>query len=182
MITLNLTDNIDRNFVAIVERVLNNTLRLYQPAGVYIVLIDNWFDHKWLEFNSSKTDNDLSGWRNELELPPFEPSRVLSQSYFHAGTSAPLLYEATASRPLHILSSRRSVGEITPSGVFLWYSYVGEHSDNGSLMVYLSEDGKGSSWYASFTKNPDWRVGKMKGISNREFTALMTVSNATDGI
>jgi hypothetical protein len=49
-------------------------------------------------------------------------------------------------------------------------------------MVYLSEDGKGSSWYASFTKNPDWHVGKMKGISNREFTELMTVSNATDGI
>jgi hypothetical protein len=182
MVTIELTDNIDHDFVAIVERVLNHTLRLYRPDGVYVVLIDNWFDHKWLEFNSSKNDNDLSGWRNKLELPPFEPSRVLSQSYFHASTSALLLYEASTAKPLHILSSRRSVGEISSSGVFLWYSYVGEHSDRGSLMVYLSEDGRGSAWYASFTKNPDWHVGKMKGISKREFTELMTVPNTMDGV
>jgi hypothetical protein len=132
--------------------------------------------------HSNKNDNDLSGWRYKLVLPPFEPSRVLSQSYFHACTSAPLFYEASASNPLHILSSRRSVGEISSSGLFVWYSYVGEHSDRGSLMVYVSEDGRGSAWYASFTKNPDWQVGKMKGISKREFTELMTVSNTMDGI
>jgi hypothetical protein len=181
MIKLDRANDIDQNFVAIVERVLNNTLVFYKPAGVYVVLVDNWFDHKWLEFNSNKIDNDLSGWRNKLELPPFEPSRILSQSYFHMGSSAPLLYEAFESKPLHILSSRRSVGEMSPSGVFIWYSYVDQHSDNGSLMVYLSEDGKGSAWYASLTKNPDWHVGRMKGISNREFTELMTGPNSIDG-
>ena len=176
MITLELTNNIDPRFIAIVERVLNNTVQLHHPAGVYVVLIDNWFDHKWLEFNSNKNDNDASGWRSKLMLPPFEPSRVLGQLYFHASNSAPLLYEASASNPLHILSSRRSVGEISSSGVFVWYSYVGERSDRGSLMVYLSQDGRGSAWYASFTKNPDWHPGKMKGISKREFTELMAVA------
>jgi hypothetical protein len=67
------------------------------------------------------------------------------------------------------------VGDITSSGIFVWYSYVSEHSDRGSLMVYLSEEGRGSAWYASFTKNTDWRMGKMKGISKRELTDLMTV-------
>ena len=176
MIKLELTNNIDPRFVAIVERVLNNPLQLHHPADVYVVLIDNWFDHKWLEFNSSKTDHDASGWRSKLMLPPFEPSRVLGQSYFHTGNSAPPVYETSASKALHILSSRRSVGEISSSGVFVWYSYVGERSDRGSLMIYQSEDGKGSAWYASFTKNPDWHSGKMKGISKREFTELMAVA------
>jgi hypothetical protein len=174
MITLEPTDNIDHYFLAIVERILNNTLRFHRPAGVYVVLIDNWFDHKWLEFDSNKNENDASGWRTKLVLPPFEPSRVLSQSYFHARPSAPLFYEASSSNPLHILTSSRSVGQICSSGVFVWYSYVGEKSDRGSLMIYLSEDGEGSAWYAAFTKNPEWQVGKMKGLSKREFTELMT--------
>ena len=59
MIKLEVTNNIDPGFVAIVEQILKNTLQLHQPAGVYVVLIDNWFDHKWLEFNSNKNDNDL---------------------------------------------------------------------------------------------------------------------------
>jgi hypothetical protein len=120
MITLEVTNNIDPGFVAIVERILNNTLQLHQPAGVYVVLIDNWFDHKWLEFKSNKNDNDLLGWRSKLMLPPFEPSRVLGQMFFHSSKSTPLLFEAAASKPLHILSSRRSVGEISSSGVFAW--------------------------------------------------------------
>src|ERR1700682_289133 len=182
MLTIKPADNSDPQFVAIVERVLNNTLQIHHPAGVYVVLIDNWFDHKWLEFKSNKVDGDPSGWRTKLPPPPFEPSRVLSQSYFQADTSTPPLYEGSGSKPLHILSSRRSVGEITSSGVFVWHSNVGKDSDRGSLMVYLSEDGKGSAWYASFTKNTNWRVGKIKGISRREFTELMTVPNITDGI
>jgi hypothetical protein len=114
MIAIELADNIDRYFVAIVERVLNNTLQLHHSTEVYVVLVHNWFDHKWLEFNSHQNDNDRSGWRNRLVLPPFEPSRVVSQSHFQADVAAPLLYEASASNPLHILSSRRSVGDITP--------------------------------------------------------------------
>ena len=172
MISIERAKNINDPFVAIVERILNNTLQLTRPSIVYVVLIDNWFDHKWLEFNSNKIDNDSSGWRNKLVLPPFEPSRVLSQSCFHASAKAPLLYEISSSNPLHILRSHRSLAEICQSGVFVWYSYVGAKSDRGSLMVYLNDDGKGSAWYASFTKNPDWRVSKMKGISKQEFNSL----------
>ena len=179
MIKLEPTENIDHHFVGIVERILNNILQLHHPAGVYVVLIDNWFDHKWLEFNSNKNDNDASGWRHKLMLPPFDPSRVLNQSYFRARNSSSLLYDASSSNSLHIGISRRSVGEINLSAVFVWYSYVGENSDRGSLMVYLSDDGRGSAWYASFTKNTSWHVGNLKGISKREFTELMVPSTST---
>jgi len=171
-ITLERSANIDDPFVTIVERILNNTLPLTGPEAVYVILVDNWFDHKWLEFKSRKTDDDSAGWRQRLWLPPFEPSRILNQASFSA--TAPLRYQSSSSKPLHILQSRRSVDEICQSGVFLWYSYVDEKSDRGSLMVYLNRDKQGSTWYASFTKRPDWRAGKIKGISKREFTDLAT--------
>ena len=174
MITLEPSENIDYSFVAIVEQILNNTLQLHQPAEVYVLQINNWFDHKWLEFHTSRIDTDDLGWRAKLRLPPFEPSRVVSQLSFQKHSSEPLLYEAWSSNPVHILSSNRTLAQICSSGAFVWYSYVGDRSDQGSLMVYLNNDGKGSGWYASFTKNPDWQVNKMKGVSKRELTELMT--------
>src|SRR5258705_7857720 len=169
-------------FASMVERILHKILQLHHPAEAYVVLIDNWFDHKWLEFKSNKNDNDDSGWRQKLMLPSFDPSRVLSESHFGARTSSSLLYDASSSKPLHIGVIRRSVGEISSSAVFVWYSYTSEKSDRGSLMVYLSNDGRGSAWYASFRKNTSWHVGNLKGISKREFTELMAVPGTIVGI
>jgi len=182
MITLKPTKNIDHDFLTLVGRILINTLQIHRPPDVYVVLIDNWFDHKWLEFYSNRLDNDADGWRTKLVLPRFEPSRVLSQTYFQARPSDPLIYEESLSNPLHILTSRRSVAQICSSGVLIWYSYADEKSDRGSLMTYISEDGKGSAWYAAFTKNPEWQVGKVKGISTREFKGLMTGSTTPGGM
>ena len=186
MITLEPRENVDDSFVALVERILDNTLQLHQPSDVYVVLIDNWFDHKWLEFDSNRKDSDAFGWRVKLMLPPFEPSRVLSQSYFQklsqTRSSAPLLYEGSSSHPLHIISSNRSLAQICSSGAFVWYSYAGERSDQGSLMVYHNNDGKGSAWYASFKKNPDWQINKVKGVSKRELTELMRTAVTADSI
>jgi hypothetical protein len=182
MITSKPSESIDDSFVTIVEQILHSTLQLHQSAEVYVVLIDNWFDHKWLEFDSSRIDSDELGWRAKLMLPPFEPSRVVNQSYFQKQSSASLRYEACESSPLHILSSNRSLAQICSSGVFVWYSFVGNRSDRGSLMVYLNSDGKGAAWYASFVRNPDWQLNKVKRISRRELTELLAAPVTVDGI
>ena len=179
MITLEPRENIGHSFVAIVERILDNTLQLHQPDEVYVVQIDNWFDHKWLEFDSNRNDSDELGWRAKLMLPPFEPSRVVGQLSFQQLSSEPLLYETSSSNPLHTLSSNRSLAQICSSGAFVWYSFVGDRSDQGSLMVYLNNDGKGSAWYASFKKNPDWPLNKMKGVSKRQLTEMMRTAVTT---
>lgn len=95
MISLEPKENVDESFVTIVERILNCTLRLHPFEEVYVVLIDNWFDHKWLEFKSSHIDNDVLGWRAKLKLPPFEPCRVMDQSCFRKHTSGVCRYERT---------------------------------------------------------------------------------------
>jgi hypothetical protein len=183
MITLKPKEDIDDTFVAIVEQILRGILQLHQSEEVYVVLIDNWFDHKWLEFDSTRIDGDEVGWRAKLMLPPFEPRRVVNQSYFQRHYSASLRYEACESSPLHILSSsNRSLAQIGSSGAFVWYSFVSSRSDRGSLMVYLNRDGKGAAWYASFIRNPDWQLNKVKGISKREVTELLVAPVTADGI
>lgn len=119
MITLELQPDVDRPFVAIVERILNKTLELHRPEEVYVVVINNWFDHKWLEFESSRTDNDTFGWRNKLTLPRFEPSRVVSQLHYGANPARSALYEMRASKPLHILGDQRFLNRFCSSGVFI---------------------------------------------------------------
>jgi hypothetical protein len=182
MISLEPKENVDESFVTIVERILNGTLGLYPFAEVYVVLIDNWFDHKWLEFESSRINSDALGWRAKLRLPPFEPCRVMDQSCFRKHTSGVCRYETSLSSPLHISSMNRSLAEICSSGAFVWYSFVGNSSDRGSVMVYLNREGKGVAWYASFVRFPNWHINKVKGISKRELTEMLAAPVSANGI
>jgi len=102
MTSLSSAENMDREFLGIVESVLNNCLRINRPTDVYVVLIDNWFDHKWLEFESDRYDNDPLGWRKKLSIPRFEPNRVISQPHFHADPANEMSYETHESKPLHL--------------------------------------------------------------------------------
>ena len=45
MISLKPKENIDESFVTIVERILSGTLQFHPFEVVFVVLIDNWFDH-----------------------------------------------------------------------------------------------------------------------------------------
>ena len=182
MISLKPKGTIDESFVTIVERILSGTLQFHPFEVVYVVLIDNWFDHKWLEFHSNRYDSDELGWRVQLMLPPFEASRVLDQSCFRKQARGMLGYEACSSNLLHIGSVNRSLAQICSSGAFVWYSFVGKSSDRGSVMVYLNREGKGAAWYASFVRYPDWRLNKVKGISKRELTELLAAPVSADGI
>src|SRR5687767_7333422 len=53
----------------------------------YVVKIDNWFGKRWLGF-SGKTLGAAGVRKEKLTLPPFIPSRVVSQRrFFEAGAS-----------------------------------------------------------------------------------------------
>jgi hypothetical protein len=96
--------------------------------------------------------------------------------HFGANPAGSAIYEIGASNPLHILADRRFLDHFCSSGVFIWYSFVGPTADRASVMVYINSRGRGSAWYASFAKSDHWNVNRMKGISARELTDLMTVA------
>ncbi len=71
----------DSTFASIVERALNNAVESSNPGEVYVEQVDGWFDYKWQQF-SGTVMHAIAVWRNNLTVPPFHPSRILSERYF----------------------------------------------------------------------------------------------------
>ena len=166
----------DAGFIPIVERALNNTIRRARPAEVYVVRVDGWFDYKWQEF-SGTVMHAIAVWRYELTLPPFHPSRILSQEYYRMRSDR-AAYEPAAAGPLHIsqpssANFKRTVSSVSSSGVFVWYSHTDADSDRASLMVYTVDADRASGWYAGFTRTNEWRLAQVKGISRKEVEELV---------
>lgn len=158
----------DSGFVSVVERALNNALDMSRPSDVYVVQVDGWFDYKWQQFSGTIL-HEISVWRRELTVPPFHPSRVLSETYLRLDRDSQA-YEAASAKPLHIFQAsaeklNRAVRDISSSGVFVWYSHVGKDSDRASLMLYTVNTDDASGWYAGFTKKDEWRLAQVKGTS-----------------
>lgn len=168
MIELKPNQNDDVQFVALVSRCLNNLIRVYSPAEIFVVQIDHSFDHKWHRF-SGKILGVLGVWHNRLTLPPFDPSRVINQSYFRADDRSRLTYRRETAKPLHrdqwsAHNLQRFIQHVSSSGLFLWYSGETENVDQASLMVYSVRDDQIDSWYASLVKTNGWKLNKSKGV------------------
>lgn len=166
----------DSGFASVAERALNNTLRRARPAEVYVVKVDGWFDYKWQEFSGTVL-HFIAFWRYELTLPPFHPSRILSQEYYRLRPDG-AGYEPAPAKPLHIsqpssANFKRTVRSVSPSGVFVWYSHADAGSDRASLMVYTVDVDSASGWYAGFARKGEWRLAQVKGISRREVEQLV---------
>ena len=165
MIRLSETEG-DSGFVPVVERALNNALEFSRPSDVYVVQVDGWFDHKWQQFSGTIL-HEIAIWRRNLTVPPFHPSRIVSETYFRLDSGS---YEVASAKPLHIHqvsgeNLRRAVRDISSSGVFVWYSKVSKDSDRASLMLYIVNAVDASGWYAGFTKKDEWRLAQVKGMS-----------------
>ena len=180
MIQLSETVESGSGFVPVVERALNNALERNRPGEVYVVQVDGWFDYKWQQF-SGTVMHEIAVWRNKLTLPPFHPSRVLSERCFRISPDA-RSYEMVSAKPLHIHQAsaenlKRSVRDISPSGVFVWYSQVSKDSDRASLMLYMVDAGNASGWYAGFTRKDEWCLAQVKGISRGAVTEFLSAGD-----
>jgi hypothetical protein len=156
-------------FEAIVDKALRNSVRLSQVDEAYLVRVRGWFDYKWEGF-SGTVMHEIAIWRGDLRIPPFHPSRILSEKHFRVDANG--LREVNPRQPLHMVQAsadnlRRRASDISKSGLFVWYSASGEESDKASLMIYSVVSGESSGWYAGFFRQGDWRLGQVKGIPKR---------------
>jgi hypothetical protein len=186
MIALHRTDKDDPHFVDIVGHLLNEMVKQHQPEEFYIVLIDNWFDHKWLNF-SGTVMHEIAVWKSKTTLPPFHPFRVLNQLHFRLSEREPLLYEAAPCKPLHIHQPsaenlQRALRQVTSSGLMLWYSGATQKTDRASTMVYIVEGQQEGAWYACFRKVKEWKLEKTKGIARTELLEILKRSGGPGGV
>jgi hypothetical protein len=180
-----LTD--DNDFVAMLNALLNALVAEQTTDQLWVIQIDNWFDHKWLRYSGSgsvaapfPTDWTSSFmdrfasvkeqfWRDKLTFPPFAPDRVVSQWSFlqssggYVEAPLPKLPHKESRRRSHSNRSRR-VDDFVQSASFVWYSGNTLKNGRGSVMVYSVGAAKPICWFAAFGRKSGWMLERTKGI------------------
>jgi len=163
----------DVAFLSLVQRIVNGAISSLQVREVYLVHIDNWFDHKWLGWWSSWKHKELK----VLYVPPFNPNRVRSQKHFLWDGNSSRWTLTGQGKNLHLRqpgrrsSRRQKLDQVSSSAAFIWYSGNTVTNKAGSVMLYLS-GAEGYAWYASFTKREHWKVDDGFLITRRELVSF----------
>jgi hypothetical protein len=189
-----LTD--DNDFVDLLNALLNALLAQQTPEQLWVIQIDNWFDHKWLRYSgsgsvASKFPVDWTSsfmdrfasvkeqfWRDKLTFPPFAPDRVVGQwSFMHAiggyiEVSLEKLPHRETRRRSHSNLNRR-VEDFARLASFVWYSGNTLKNGRGSLMVYVIGPDKPICWFAAFGRKSGWMLERTKGIEKEQVSRLL---------
>lgn len=194
LIPSGLTD--DNDFVDLLNALLNALLAQQIREQVWVIQIDNWFDHKWLRYSgsgsvaakfpadwtSSFMDRFISVkeqfWQDKLTFPPFAPDRVVSQWSFLQSEGvyieAPLMkLPHRESRYRSHSNLNRRVEDFVRSALFVWYSGNTLKNGRGSLMVYSVGADKPICWFAAFGRKSDWMLERTKGIEKEQVSRLL---------
>ena len=189
-----LTD--DNDFVHLVNALLNGLLIQQSPEQLWVIQIDNWFDHKWLRYSGSGTvaspfpanwDSSFMDrfasvkeqfWRDKLTFPPFTPERVVNQWSFQRSSGA--YVEAALPKLPHRQSRSRShsnlnrrVENLAESASFVWFSGNTLKNGRGSIMVYSVGRDEPVCWFAAFVRKPSWILERTKGIDQERVLGFL---------
>ena len=191
-----LTD--DSDFLGLLASLVGGLVARSNPAEVWIVHIDNWFDHKWLEFSGTGTvpsklprmfetlgippdmlDSDkVAFYQKKVTFPPFTPNRILGQwSYArtvdgYAEMPLPSLPHDSESKGSRFNIQRR-IEDRADSAYFLWYSSNTLKNGRGSIMVYEIESERTGCWFTAFHRHDKWELTLTKGVSRSEIQKLI---------
>jgi hypothetical protein len=184
----------DPEFVNLVRQVVSGCTTEGFPKEVFVIKIDNWFDHKWLGFSGNgrvgfgffsgilvDMDTALDEFRQDkITLPPFSPKRVIEEYRFLRDESGaysrrnprPYIHQrklASSSQNLH----KRIVDRVD-SAILVWFSSNTKANLRGSIMVYEVKGADVHPWYAGLAKKKDeWRVMRSKGIKLEQVQSLI---------
>ena len=172
MIELVPTENDDPAFLSVAQRIVNGAIAALRVREVYLVQIDNWFDHKWLGW--------WSRWKNrrveKLRVPLFSPNRVCSEKHFIWDIETSAWKSVGLPRPLHIRQPGRPwlalpIDRFSKDAAFIWSSGNTATNNVGSLMFYLSGD-EPYCWYAALKKDEHWAVSDEFQVTRRELVSF----------
>ncbi|HLJ87036.1 MAG TPA: hypothetical protein VKZ53_09435 [Candidatus Angelobacter sp.] len=187
----------DPYFIQYLASLVNGLLKKNSPKGLWIIQIDNWFDHRWLRFSGlGVVDFHFPAFMNlydaaldefyqdKLTFPPFTPNRILSQwafarvgdHYVETPTDVPHRWKKQSSgENLH-----RRVQDFSRSGCFVWYSSNTVANGRGSVMVYTVADHRIECWFAGFKRHEEWKLHTTKGIPREEVNELLRAQNISE--
>jgi hypothetical protein len=161
---LSAADSDDGVFLALVRSLVSGVLDSGRSKHVFVIKIDSWFGKRWLGF-SGKSCGKLGIRKTRLTLPPFVPSRVVSQ-FEWTRPGAP----AQRSQHLHIwqpggANLGRYLESVVPDSSIIWFSGQSAESDRASVMAYVAAPDGHWAWYLGFQRTRTWRIVERAGIS-----------------
>ena len=184
------SDSEDDDFLTPLDALIEKLLHRDTPRELYLVRVNNWFDHKWLKFSGvgshdfrfpaymNRVDSAKEEvWKENMTSPPFTPARILTERYFHrvnntyAEAEPPELLHSRQRQPSHMNLQRR-ISEKFDSAMFVWYSANTLANDRASLMIYRVSEGVVIGWFAAFRRSKQWKVDSTKGIDRDELKHL----------
>lgn len=174
-----------QDFVKSINKIILGLVEKFQINEVSLVRIKNWFDHKWLNYSGKSVvqfngggvviDSALNNeWREKITVPPFNPNRVLSETFFTIRPTENKMF----AKPLHITKDSNDnihnrISMYTTNGLFIWYSSNTEPNQKGSLMIYRVQGDVVSTFYASFENDKGWKINQTKDIPVDELTCYI---------
>jgi hypothetical protein len=185
-----LTD--DNDFIELLNSMLSRLLEQQAPAQLWVIQIDNWFDHKWLRYSAfgvlgsnMPTDGEnplkVDSRPDKLTFPPFAPNRVLGQWSFVRGAGGYI--EAPLPQLPHGADRRSNHSSLpwraeNPDGtaVFAWYSGNTLKNGRGSVMVYSISESEPVCWFASFGRDKAWSLQLTKNVDREYVLGLLPAS------
>ena len=187
-ILTNATD--DPQFVELLKHVISRLVGEEFPEQIFVMKIDNWFDHKWLNFSGIgsvrfddfrlEIDTALDEFsQDKVTLPPLTPNRVIGEYYFLRNErgeflpslKAPFVHERKLAPSADNLHKR--VTDFATSALFLWVSSNTKLNRRGSVMVYEVKGLDVHTWYMGLSKEDDWKIAQTKGIARDQAVSLI---------
>jgi hypothetical protein len=181
----------DPQFIVLLNSLVRGLIEKDAPQELWIIKIDNWFDHKWLRFSGigmvdfqfpafmHRYDGALDEfYQDKVTFPPFTPNRVLEQwSYVYTDgqyVESPLrvLPHSSEKKPSEANLHRR-VEEFSRSALFLWYSAKTVANGRASAMVYKVVANRVDAWFAAFHRQKGWKLYATKGTSRDNVQQLL---------
>jgi hypothetical protein len=184
----------DPRFITLLNSLVRGLLKAATPQELWIIQIDNWFDHKWLRFSGIGTvdfkfpafmnryDGALDEfYQDKLTFPPFTPNRVLGQWSFvrvedhYVEAALRALPHPSEKQPSEANLHRR-VDAFSRSACFVWYSAKTLANGRASVMVYSVAGDQVEAWFAAFDRERSWKLHATKGARREDVQHLLNTT------
>lgn len=173
-------------FLALVDQLIVATIREYNISHVCAIKINNWFDHKWLDYagkgQSGKSPRAVasedpmleSQLRTQTVVPPFKPKRVLNEHFFSTReTGHPVFGKSVHDWEPSEGNAANRMTYYSDNGLFVWYTSNTQANQQGAVMAYRVQNKKVYTWFATIENRGSWRITKAKGVALVELETLL---------
>jgi len=181
MIDLNITKEDDLDFISISSNLIEGCAIKNDMHRMHIVHIDNWFGERWLGFRGKflgAVGCHSHSLKEALTIPPFHPNRVLSEYEYIISDTGIEKRPVENDKTLHYhrKSNDNLKMNITTDGLYAWYSANTIGNSQGSVMIYVVDNGKYFALYTMFEKKECWKLVRSAGITQKECYDLIQLS------